>query len=67
MLGDQKQGTNIETPLSTMVEAFKQAMAESGGGRSNRPVYLMLDRRELGRAVLEVGDQERVRVGVSLT
>ena len=67
VLGDQKQGTNIETPLSTMVEAFKQAMAESGGGGSNRPVYLMLDRRELGRAVLEVGDQERVRVGVSLT
>lgn len=67
VLGDQKQGTNIETPLSTMVEAFKQALAESGGGSNNRPIYLMLDRRELGRAVLEVGDQERVRVGVSLT
>lgn len=30
VLGDQKQGTNIETPLSTMVQAFKQAVAESG-------------------------------------
>ena len=33
MLGDQPRGqTNIETPLATMVEAFKQAQAENGGG-----------------------------------
>lgn len=32
ILGDQPSGvTNIETPLPTMVEAFKQAMAETGG------------------------------------
>ncbi len=32
VLGDQPKGvTNIETPLPTMVQAFKQAMAESGG------------------------------------
>lgn len=32
ILGDQRVGqTNIETPLSTMVQAFKQAMAETGG------------------------------------
>lgn len=32
VLGDQPRGvTNIETPLPTMVQAFKQAMAESGG------------------------------------
>ena len=66
VLGDQKSGTNIETPLETMVQAFRQALAESGG-RSDRPVYLMLDRRELGRAILDAGDQERVRVGLSLT
>ena len=33
ILGDQPRGqTNIETPLATMVEAFKQAQAENGGG-----------------------------------
>ena len=32
VLGDQKSGTNIETPLATMVQAFRQAMAEGGGG-----------------------------------
>lgn len=32
VLGDQRHGqTNIETPLPTMVQAFKQAIAESGG------------------------------------
>lgn len=30
VLGDQKSGTNIETPLSTMVQAFKQALNDSG-------------------------------------
>lgn len=33
ILGDQPRGqTNIETPLATMIEAFKQAQAENGGG-----------------------------------
>ena len=32
ILGDQRFGqTNIETPLATMIEAFKQAQAENGG------------------------------------
>lgn len=30
VLGDQKRGTNIETPLSTMLQAFKAALSESG-------------------------------------
>ncbi len=32
VLGDQKSGTNIETPLATMVQAFRQAMTEGAGG-----------------------------------
>ena len=33
ILGDQPRGqTNIETPLATMIEAFKQAQAENGVG-----------------------------------
>lgn len=41
VLGDQKSGTNIETPLATMVDAFKRAMAESGGGTTT--VVIQLD------------------------
>ena len=43
MLGDQKSGTNIETPLSTMLEALKTALSESnynGGGDIYIPIYV---------------------------
>ena len=30
VLGDQKNGVNIETPLDTMIQAFRTALAESG-------------------------------------
>lgn len=46
VLGDQKSGTNIETPLATMVDAFKQAMAESGGTTT---VVIQLDGKEIAR------------------
>lgn len=47
VLGDQKSGTNIETPLATMVDAFRQAMAEYGGGTTT--VVLQLDGKEIAR------------------
>lgn len=37
MLGDQKNGTNIETPLSTMIEAFTAAL-DSRNDSGNIPV-----------------------------
>ncbi len=66
VLGDQKQGVNIETPLDTMLEAFRTALAESGGRRRSQTVILMLNKRELGRAVIEAGDEEEHRIGVRL-
>lgn len=67
VLGDQKSGTNIETPLATMVQAFKQAMAETGGmGGRQITVVMQLDHRELGRAVYNLNNEETQRVGVKL-
>lgn len=43
LLGDQKRGINIESPLSTMVEAFKAAAQNIEGGFSGNitiPVYV---------------------------
>lgn len=51
VLGDQKSGTNVETPLATMVEAFKQAMAESGGGATT--VVIQLDGKEIARSTVK--------------
>lgn len=66
ILGDQKSGTNIETPLATMVQAFKQALAESGGGGGGQTIVLQIDGREFGRAVKKYGGREDQRIGVSL-
>ena len=65
VLGDQKSGTNIETPLSTMVQAFRQAMNESGGGRS-QTIILQLNGREFARAVYKANNDETQRVGMKL-
>lgn len=65
VLGDQKSGTNIETPLATMVQAFKQALAESGYGGSNEAV-LVLDKDVLGKVVYRLNKAEGTRIGVNL-
>lgn len=65
ILGDQKSGTNIETPLDTMLQAFKQALSEGGYGQ-NQTVVLELDGRELGRTIVRLGKQENNRVGSKL-
>lgn len=67
VLGDQKSGTNIETPLATMVQAFKQAMTETGvAGSRQMTVIFQLDRRELGRTIYQLNNEETQRVGVKL-
>ena len=65
VLGDQKSGTNIETPLATMVQAFKQALAESGY-RGNNEAVLVLDKEVLGRVVYRLNKAESSRIGVNL-
>jgi hypothetical protein len=42
------------------------SLASAQRGGSSRPVVLMLDKRELGSAVVDVGSAETVRVGTKL-
>lgn len=65
VLGDQKSGTNIETPLETMIQAMEVALRNANYG-GNREIVLQLDRRELGRAVVDVSRLESQRVGVRI-
>ena len=52
MLGDQKHGTNIETPLSTMIDAFNTALAQNGmSGATEVNVYLQGDAKQLFKVV----------------
>ncbi|MCI8387501.1 MAG: hypothetical protein HFE63_03425 [Clostridiales bacterium] len=65
VLGDQKQGTNIEAPLETIKQAFREAMAESGSSTTRHmTVILQVGRRELGRTIVELGREEEQRVGL---
>lgn len=41
ILGDQSSGTNIETPLKTMLEAFNAAL-DARGGSNHEPIILQL-------------------------
>lgn len=54
VLGDQRNGTNIETPLATMVEAFNQALAQNGGGRTEIN-FLLPNKQKLAQYVIEGG------------
>lgn len=50
VLGDQKHGTNIETPLQTMIDAFNIALNQRGSG--NQTIVLTVDGDVLFRTVV---------------
>lgn len=62
MLGDQTQGTNIETPLETMVQAFKQALSEMGSS-NNQNIVLQLDGRTVAECVWDEEDKRYKQTG----
>lgn len=63
MLGDQTSGTNIETPLATMVQAFKSALSEMGGSSTNQNIVLQLDGRTVAQCVWDEEDKRYKQTG----
>ena len=67
VLGDQTSGMNIETPLDTMVKAFKTALYDmNGNGSSQTRVDLVLDGRVLARAMMPYNNNINKSYGVNL-
>lgn len=69
VLGDQKHGVNIETPLSTMKQAFMEAMNESGGmsrGGQISASDVYIDGAKLARITWGYNQSENSRRGVNL-
>lgn len=69
VLGDNTKEHEIVSPISTMKQAFMEAMVEMGGnfgGGGNTEVVLEIDGREFGRAVVEQGNRENRRIGTRL-
>lgn len=64
ILGDQTSGTNIEAPLETIVQAFRQALGERGGSRQT--IILQVDKHEFGRVTFDAYNAESQRVGMRL-
>ena len=62
VLGDQKQGMNIETPLATMLEAFNKAL-DTRGSSNNAPVVLQLNGRDIAKAVWDENEKKYKQVG----
>lgn len=65
VLEDQKSGTNIETPLATMVQAFKMAMQETGMG-GNSTIIMEVDSQQFAKVVYKANKSESRRIGVRL-
>ncbi|MCK9576655.1 MAG: hypothetical protein M0R51_12100, partial [Clostridia bacterium] len=69
VLGDQTSGTNIETPLNTMVDAFKTALSESGTSNTGAQQIIINasgDDAGLIKYIKFSLDKENSRVGTRL-
>ena len=65
MVGDQKNGTNVEAPLETIKQALAEVMAMRGGD-GDIVIRFEGDLAQLARVLKPVIDQENKRVGPSL-
>lgn len=61
--GDQRKGTNIETPLATMIDAFNTALDKRGGNGDDGTVHvhLHLDGKEIYETVVKK-NRENTRI-----
>ncbi len=80
ILGDQKRGVNIETPLSTMLEAFNKALDSRDGGittdllleiiqllnnLSNKETVMTVDGNRFAQLMTKYFDREQNRLNKS--
>ena len=65
VLGDQKQGTNIEAPAAAIEAAVARGMAQYGGG--NQTAILKIGEQELGRIIFKLNKDQTQRVGLIVT
>lgn len=65
VLGDQKQGNNIEAPESAIEAAVARGMAQYNGG--NQTAILKIGEQELGRIIFKLNKDQTQRVGIKVT
>lgn len=67
VLGDQKNGTNIEAPLDTIVQAMQIALASNGAQNSSQNAIMTLDGQTFARLVVPHIMNELNRRGYNVT
>lgn len=63
VLGDQKQGTNIEAPLDTIKQALAETLASYGGGTNSQPIVLQLDGKTVAKVVWDENKKRYKQTG----
>lgn len=66
VLGDQKNGTNIEAPLATIEQAVENVMSRRGSSGGDTTVILEVDGYQFGKATFKAYNRENRRIGVRL-
>ncbi len=66
MVGDQKNGTNVEAPLETIKQALMEALAQMGSGQevvTSQPIEIKLDGQVLYRAMMKIKRNQGMQIG----
>ena len=64
VVGDQKRGTNVETPLDTIKQAVAEVLGSGGSGSPNI-IRVYLSGRQIYEAVLDEDKREQISTGRS--
>jgi hypothetical protein len=64
ILGDNRYEQEVVSPLSTMKQAFIEALSESGYSNSGRPVVLQIDGTTFARITNPYMAKENTRIGI---
>ena len=62
VLGDQKNGTNVEAPIETIKQALAEVLAQMGGG-NHEPIILQVDGKVLAKIVWDVNEKRYKQTG----
>lgn len=65
ILGDNTREAEVVSPLSTMKQAFKEALAENGGGNGNINLNVYLDGKQIHSEIVKQDKQYKDQTGRS--
>lgn len=65
VVGDQRNGTNIEAPLETIKQAVAEVFGEGGGGNRQIVIPVYISGRKVYEVVVEENDRNTIATGIN--